>query len=143
MIVFDLRCSGDHVFEAWFASSSAFEDQRARGLVMCPVCGAVEVEKAVMAPRVAAKGNSSAAAAAKPDIAGMMRAIATAQAAALKQSRWVGSDFADEARAIHNGEKPDTLIHGQATREEARALAEDGVPIAPLLVPVVPPETLN
>lgn len=143
MIVFDLRCSGDHVFEAWFASSSAFEDQRARRLVTCPVCGATEVEKAVMAPRVAAKGNSTAATAAKPDITGMMRAIATAQAAALKQSRWVGSDFADEARAIHNGEKPDTLIHGQATREEARALAEDGIPIAPLLVPIVPPDMLN
>ena len=141
MIVFDVRCSGDHVFEAWFASSRAFEDQRARRLVTCPVCGATEVEKAVMAPRVAAKGNSTAAA--KPDIAGIMRAIATAQAAALKQSRWVGSDFADEARAIHNGEKPRTLIHGQATREEALALAEDGVPIAPLLVPIVPPDMLN
>ena len=51
MIVFDLRCGGGHVFEAWFASSAAFDDQRERRLVACPVCGADEVEKAVMAPR--------------------------------------------------------------------------------------------
>ena len=143
MIVFDLRCAGDHVFEAWFSSSGAYELQRVRGLIACPICGGSEVEKAVMAPRVGAKGNSLPAASAKPDIKALFHAVASAQAAALKNSRWVGSGFAAEARAMHEGEKPETLIHGQATREEARALAEDGVPIAPLLVPVVPPETLN
>ncbi|WP_375270229.1 DUF1178 family protein [Sphingomonas sp.] len=143
MIVFDLRCAGDHVFEAWFSSSGAYESQRERGLISCPICGGSQVEKAVMAPRVSAKGNSLPAAPAKPDIKALFHAVASAQAAALKNSRWVGAGFAAEARAIHEGEKPDTLIHGQATREEARALAEEGVPIAPLLVPIVPPETLN
>ena len=41
MIVFDLSCAGDHVFEAWFASSSAYESQRERRLIACPVCGDV------------------------------------------------------------------------------------------------------
>lgn len=142
MIVFDLRCPGDHVFEVWFGSSDAYEDQRARGLIACPTCGSVDVTKAVMAPRVAAKGNS-AHAPAQLDPQALLHAIAGAQAAALKKSRWVGKNFADEARAIHAGDKPDALIHGQATREEARALIDDGVPVAPLLVPVVPPEALN
>ena len=143
MIVFDLRCAHHHVFEAWFASSAAFEDQRARGLVACPTCGTAEVEKAVMAPRVGAKGNSTAAADARSSLKAALHALAGAQAAALRNSNWVGKNFAIEARAIHEGEKPERLIHGQATAEEARALVDDGVSVAPLLVPVVPPESLN
>ncbi len=141
MIVFDLRCGGGHVFEAWFASSAAYDDQRGRALVACPVCGDSGVEKAVMAPAVAAKGNRAPVPAVQAKA--MLAAIAQAQAKALEGSRWVGRRFADEARAIHAGEKPDAVIHGQATREEAKALAEEGVAVAPLLVPVVPPERVN
>ena len=143
MIVFDLRCGGGHVFEAWFASTAAFDDQRARHLLACPVCGDAGVEKAVMAPAVAAKGNRAAAAAPAAQAKALLAAMAQAQARALKDSRWVGRRFAEEARAIHAGDAPDTVIHGQATREEAKALAEEGVPVAPLLLPVVPPERVN
>jgi hypothetical protein len=152
MIVFDLKCDGGHVFEAWFASSSAYEDQRARRLLACPVCGDMDVGKAVMAPNVSAKGNRRAdvapVAAPAPPIdparaKAMLAALAAAQGKALETSRWVGRRFADEARAIHSGETPDTPIHGQATRDEAIALIEDGIEVMPLLVPVVPPETLN
>lgn len=141
MIVFDLRCGGGHVFEAWFASTAAFDEQRARRLVTCPLCGDAEVEKAVMAPRLAAKGNSAPA----PEVRAkaMLAALAQAQAKALSGSRWVGRRFAEEARAIHAGDRPETVIHGQATPEEARALADEGVPVAPLLVPVVPPDRVN
>lgn len=52
MIVFDLKCSADHVFEAWFGSRSDYEDQRARGLVECPLCGCAQLEKALVAPRL-------------------------------------------------------------------------------------------
>ena len=57
MIVFDLRCGEGHVFEAWFGTGADFDDQSARGLVSCPVCGASDVVKAVMAPAVGAKSN--------------------------------------------------------------------------------------
>lgn len=155
MIVFDLKCSGDHVFEAWFASSGAYEEQRERGLLACPVCGNGDVGKALMAPNVAAKGNSRSAAvpqasAATPDeppspaaIKAAMRAIAAMQAKMLEKSEWVGRAFADRARAMHAGEADAAPIHGQTTRAEAEALVEEGVPVAPLLVPVVPPEALN
>src|SRR3546814_4404675 len=66
MIVFDIRCSSAHVFEAWFGSTEDWEDQRRRKLVSCPVCGSGEVEKAVMAPAVAAKGNRRPDAGAAP-----------------------------------------------------------------------------
>ncbi|MDR6786858.1 hypothetical protein J2Y58_000196 [Sphingomonas sp. BE138] len=141
MIVFDLRCARDgHVFEAWFASSAAFDEQKARGLLSCPACGAGEVEKALMAPNVAAKGNRGVMAA---EAKALLAKVAAAQKQALAGSRWVGSDFAAEARAMHVGEKPDAPIHGQASLAEAKQLADEGVPIAPLPLPVVPPKAVN
>jgi hypothetical protein len=156
VIVFDLRCSGSHIFEAWFASSGAYEDQRQRGLLVCPVCGDAEIGKALMAPNVAAKGNSRAVTRASTPVVSpsgetpspeaikaAMQAIAAMQAKMLEKSEWVGRAFADRARAMHAGEADAAPIHGQATRAEAEALVEEGVPVAPLLVPVVPPEALN
>lgn len=167
MISFDLACSHAHVFEVWFRSSSDYEEQRARGLIACPVCGDGGIRKAVMAPNVAAKSNRSVTAPAPtapaavpaadagvplvrgpglpdmpPAVMAVMAAVARAQAEALPQSTWVGKRFAEEARAIHaSGEE--RIIHGQATRDEAEALAEDGIGVLPLLVPVVPPEVRN
>lgn len=159
MIVFDLRCSGAHVFEVWFASSSAYEEQRERGLLVCPVCGDSDVAKALMAPNVAAKGNKggtrqvpaemptapipSADTPSPEAIKAALQAIAALQAKMLEKSEWVGRAFVDRARAMHSGEADVAAIHGQATRAEAEALIEEGVPVAPLLVPVVPPEALN
>ncbi|OWK29283.1 DUF1178 family protein [Sphingomonas dokdonensis] len=142
MIVFDLRCSQGHVFEAWFASSAAYEDQRDRSLVSCPLCADTKVEKAVMAPNVAPKGNAGPA---STPIAmkEMLRALANAQQRALEGSRWVGQSFATEARAMHLGEQEQAPIHGQATVEEAKALIDEGVSVAPLLLPVLPPEQAN
>lgn len=61
----------------------------------------------------------------------------------LPQSRWVGREFADAARAMHEGRAPENLIHGQASPEEAQALHDDGIAAMPLLVPVVPPDLAN
>lgn len=143
MIVFDLKCGADHVFEAWFGSSGAYEAQAAAGQIACPVCGDVAVAKAVMAPAVAAKGNSRPATMDAATMKRTLQAMAQAQAKALESSTWVGGGFAAKARAIHAGEAPEAVIHGQATVAEARELVEEGVPVAPLLFPVVPPEAVN
>ncbi len=149
MIVFDLACPQGHVFEIWFGSSADYEDQRARGLVSCPFCGATEIAKAVMAPNIAAKGNQAqlptvpmqtSAPPPPAEMKNMLAALGRMQAKMLEGSEHVGRRFADEARAIHDGDAPERPIHGQATREEARALIEDGVPVAPLPLPVTPPE---
>lgn len=145
MIVFDLKCGGDHVFEVWFKSSGAYEEQRAQGLIACPFCGDVAVTKAVMAPAVAPKGNQVAerAPAGAEAFKAALAALAEHQARQLERSQWVGTAFAEKARAMHQGETPEAPIHGQATLQEAKALVEEGVPVAPLLVPVVPPEARN
>lgn len=155
MIVFDLCCgAGDHRFEAWFASSDSFADQQARGLIACPVCGDDAVRKAVMAPRVGAKSNRQTIdrAPANPSnpsepspelVRKILADIAAKQAEMLPQSRWVGRDFADAARAMHEGRAAEDLIHGQASPEEAQSLRDDGIAAMPLLVPIVPPEAVN
>lgn len=144
MIVFDLNCGVGHVFEAWFGSSRDYEDQRERGLLSCPLCGDAEIGKAVMAPSVAAKGNSKSDTPPSPAaIKAALATIAEAQRKALDGSTWVGRSFATKARAMHDGDIANTPIHGEASAAEARALIEDGVPVAPLPFPVVPPETRN
>ncbi|WP_420137588.1 DUF1178 family protein [Sphingomonas sp.] len=147
MIVFDLACAQGHVFEAWFGSSDDYENQRVRGLVSCPLCGAVEVSKAVMAPNVSPKGNAATSPVpvqngpAPAEMKAMLTALAKMQAKALANSEHVGQRFAEEARAIHDGDAPDRQIHGQATREEAKALIDDGIAVTPLPLPIAPPET--
>ena len=135
MIVFDLHCedSGD-VFEAWFQSGADYEDQKARGLVQCPSCGSDRVTKAPMAPRIPVKSSGDA----KP-----LAQLAALQAAVLKNSEWVGDRFAEEARSMHLGESDPRPVHGNATAAEAKSLIDEGVPVAPLPLPVVPPSQVN
>jgi hypothetical protein len=143
VIIFDLKCGAQgHVFEAWFRSSEDYEAQAARGLVCCPICGAADIDKAPMAPRVGAKGNRAGDAppeAVKAALAGM----ADAQKKLLEQSEHVGDRFPDEARAIHLGESEARAIHGRASPADAASLRDEGIPIAPLPFPVPDPGTEN
>jgi hypothetical protein len=133
MIVFDLQCTdGCATFEAWFRSSADYEQQRGAGLVECPFCQSAKVDKAPMAPRVPMKGAGNP-----------LARVAAMQAEMLKDSRWVGDKFAETARAMHNGEVERAQVHGQATLEQAKSLADDGVPVAPLPLPVTPPNQVN
>ena len=154
MIVYDLACHQGHRFEGWFGSSADYEDQRTRGLLACPSCGSDEVSKAPMAPAVPAKGNSRqevlppearpmANTPMPPEMRNALATLAKAQAEALKNSTWVGDKFAEETRKMHYGERDEAPIHGQASLAEARALIEEGVPVAPLPFPVAPPDKLN
>ena len=141
MIIFDLKCAPEgHVFEAWFASSLAYDEQQARGLVACPLCGSDRIAKAPMAPAVPAKGNRSASPERAKDV---LAAAVAAQKRLLEASEAVGERFADEARAIHLGEAEARSIHGRATPAEVESLVDEGVPIAPLPFPVAEPGTEN
>lgn len=143
MIVFDLRCGAGHVFEAWFGSSAAYEARVAAGQVACPMCGDTMIGKALMAPGIPTKGNRRDAAPSPVAVKQALQRLASLQAKALEGSQWVGSDFATRARAMHDGDEAHVPIHGQASLAEAKALVDDGVSIAPLPLPVVPPERAN
>jgi len=144
MIRYALACRACEVeFEAWFASSGAYDRQAAAGLVACPSCGSCETGKQVMAPAVcnSVRTETSQHAAERKMIAAARRHVA-------EQFDYVGTGFAREARAMHAGEVDARPIWGQATPAEAESLQADGVPAAPLpdaLVPETPktPDEIN
>ena len=136
MIRYALKCAGDHRFDSWFQSAAAYDSLADAGPVACPVCGETTVEKAIMAPRVATGDSAPEPVAKERPLSGpahpaeqMLKAL---REHVEKNSTYVGKRFATEARAMHLGEKAEGAIHGEASPEEARALIEDGVPIAPL-----------
>ncbi|MFM1958845.1 MAG: hypothetical protein RL588_362 [Pseudomonadota bacterium] len=137
MIRYALVCAAGHDFEGWFGSSGDFDDQSARSLVACPMCGSAEVRKQIMAPAVVtAKGREAPAPGPSREM--MMEMASRVRQHVEDNFDYVGDAFAREARAIHEGRSEERGIYGEATPEEARALAEDGVPVAPL--PQVPPD---
>lgn len=143
MIVFDLRCGNNHVFEAWFGSTADFDSQAGRGLIACPMCDDTQIAKALMAPAIPAKGNRrnvgppAAAAEAAPDapasdMKSFFKDLSDQQAKIEAASDYVGEKFADEARAIHHGESEARSIYGETTPVEAEALRDEGVAVWPL-----------
>ena len=145
MIHYDLQCANGHQFDGWFASSDAYDQQVGAGLVDCTQCGSTKVEKQMMAPGIPAKSNrkseaalAMASGAGDPRHAELMRMMRDYKKHVESHSEDVGVNFAEEARKIHYKESEDRGIRGQATRDEARALIEEGIDVHPL--PVLPEE---
>ncbi len=132
MIRYALKCEVDHGFEAWFDSSDSFDQQAAKGLVECPMCGSTRVAKAIMAPMVrTSKAADNSLAEAQRNVAEAMHKLRRH----VEQTHdYVGDSFATEARDIHEGLAPDRPIYGEASPAEVKSLVEDGVPVAPLPV---------
>ena len=163
MIAFDLVCAPhNHRFEGWFASSAEYDRQLGADLLCCPLCGTAAVSKAVMAPNIGRKGNQpamfvraeqdqqpeqSVAVSNQPEmpaeIAKAITELSKLQSRMLENSDWVGNKFAEEARAMHYGEQPQRIIHGEATADQAQALHDEGVSVAPLPLPYMPPQAKN
>ena len=130
MIRYALICGDcEHEFEAWFASSTAFDAQAKKRLVTCPECAGAKVMKQIMAPSVKSPKKAAARSEAEKLAADF---AAKARDHVEKNFDYVGDSFADEARAMYYGETEDRPIWGATTREESAALLEEGVPAAPL-----------
>jgi len=139
MKVLNLQCVHAHGFEGWFASEDDFQDQLARGLVECPLCGDKGVSKLPSAPRLNL-GASEPAPAPRQEV--MSAPNAQLQAAwmelvkqVMSNTEDVGERFAEEARRIHYGESEERGIRGQASKEETQALLEEGIGVMPLPIP--------
>lgn len=125
MIVYNLRCQGEHVFEAWFRDSGAYDKQAKAGSVSCPICGSSKVEKAPMAPNLA-----KARAPQENDKAGEMRRMLLEMRTQVEENcDYVGEQFSEEARKIHYGETDPRGIYGETSPDEAKSLEEEGVKV--------------
>ena len=139
MIRYSLKCEQDHSFESWFQSGEGFEDLNRAGHVVCPECGSRQVSKALMSPQVPKRDKD------KPDLkkpdTEMAQEIAKLRKHVEENSTYVGGNFAKVARDMHEGSESGKSIWGEAKAEEAKALIEDGIPVAPL--PFMPKRQTN
>jgi hypothetical protein len=137
LIHFTLACDRGHEFEGWFRSNDDFETQKKRGLIDCPDCGSGKVQKALMAPAVStAERQEKVALAMNAEQQRIMAEMKALSKKMRENAEYVGGKFAEEARRIHFGETEARGIYGEASPEEAKSLAEDGVPFMP--IPVFP-----
>lgn len=147
MINYTLKCAQGHQFDSWFGSSAAYDALEKAGHLSCAVCGDGTVSKSLMAPRVSvsdappvapdaaesvpAEPVTSVPALSTPDT-DMEKAVDALRRKVEATSDYVGEDFVSQARAMHQGDAPERPIYGEARLDQARALAEDGVPVMPL-----------
>jgi hypothetical protein len=166
MIRYALACADDHEFESWFANSAAFDKQKKRGLISCPVCGSTKVEKAIMAPRLARADSEEAAppvpqppappvpppaaspppmpvpqgkspvAMTSPQERELRKKLKELRDHVTKNAHYVGPQFPEQARKMHYGEIEHRSIYGEASPDDAKALHEEGIEFHPL--PVLP-----
>lgn len=134
MIKFSLVCRDGHEFEAWFQSGAAYEAQTARAQVACPHCGSHEVDKAIMAPAIAKRSGSESADQQRPSVPAdeLHSFLRKIREEVYAKAEYVGGRFAEEARKIHFEESAPRGIYGEASPDEVKELAEDGVPFLPL-----------
>ena len=140
MIQYALRCADGHTFDSWFQSAAAYERLEKAGMVACAVCGGGGVEKAMMTPRVAAPRDKAQPRLSDPATPAE-QALAELRRQIEQNSEYVGGRFVSEARAMHSGDIPQRSIYGEARLDEARRLAEEGVPVTPL--PFLPNRKAN
>jgi len=133
MISFNLICKNEHEFEGWFQNSADFEKQAKKQLIECPVCGDAGVEKSLMAPAVGAKTAVRAQRVEKAEAEKKLRKMLGEMRDYVETNfDDVGDNFPDEARKIYYGESEERGIYGNASDEEAKDLAEEGVPVGRL-----------
>jgi hypothetical protein len=155
VILYTLACDRQHTFESWFQNSAAYDKQRKRGLVTCPICNSAKVEKAIMAPRLGRTDVPEASdapvqvAATTPDAKAPVAMMSPQEHEFRKKLRelrdhvtknadYVGQKFPDEARKMHYGEIEHRSIYGEASPNDAKALHEEGIEFHPL--PILPEE---
>ena len=123
MIRFSLRCASGHEFEAWFRNGEGYEAQQKTGEIACPECGDSHVEKALMAPSIGRSRELPA-----PISPAQLRAaLVELRQQVETHCDYVGPQFAEEARRIHYGETDPRGIYGEATSDESRELADEGI----------------
>ncbi|WP_342078370.1 DUF1178 family protein [Yoonia sp. SS1-5] len=134
MIRFTLKCDQDHAFESWFQSGAAFDKLVAANMLACTSCGSTNVSKSIMAPAVSTSTEVTAPRPQQPDLQDLRKKVE-------ETSDYVGDAFPAEARAMHDGTKPERPIYGQANLAEAKKLVDDGIPVMPL--PFIPTKKTN
>jgi len=138
VITYSLACENQHKFDAWFRSAEAYDDQHGRGIVTCPVCGSLKVDKALMAPALRMTSDKISLSTGHPmqsEIRDFLRAM---RKKVTSEADYVGDKFAEEASKIHFKESDQRSIYSESTRDEVAELLDEGIDFLPL--PQLPEE---
>ena len=135
MIQYALVCENAHKFDAWFRNAEAYDEQHKRGIVTCPICTTIKVDKALMAPalsRAVGQEKKVPLSMGHPEQAQLRDALKALRQKVVSEADYVGDKFAEEARKIHFKDVEPRGIYGEATSEEVASLVEEGVDFMPL-----------
>jgi len=152
MIRYALICADcEAEFEAWFASSSAYDTQAKAGLIECVSCGGHKITKQIMAPAVRTSGQKSTPPKSRPpcpemhvpeqtvsEQTGPAKLMEATRKHIAETFEYTGNQFPEEARAIYYGETEQRPIWGEATPQEAKVLHEEGIGVLPLPAKLAP-----
>ena len=133
MILYDLNCENKHIFEAWFASSKQYEEQKKKNLINCPICNSNKVKKALMAPNL--KGTKKTDNQSSQKVLNnekFYKKLKKLKKFIEKNTVDVGKNFTEEAKKIYYGETESKPIRGETTKQQAEELLDEGIPIARL-----------
>ena len=131
MICYDLKCEKNHIFNSWFNCVDAYDKLEKSNLLSCAVCGSSNVHRAIMAPQVS-RPNTKESSPLSGEVSSAEQNISKIRSKLEAEVENVGENFANEARAMHDGESPMRSIYGEAKIKDAQALIEDGIPVIPM-----------
>ena len=125
MIKYNLTCKCNCTFDNWFASSEEFVRLLKKKLITCIECNSNNVKKSIMSPNVSSSKKVE-------DInykfqKDVRKKIIEYQKFIKENCKYVGDNFAQEARSIHYDKKNTKGIYGKVTAEEIDELNEEGI----------------
>ncbi len=134
MIIYDLKCRDGHKFEGWFKDRSAFEKQREKALIACPVCGNTDAVMVPSSVAIRAKDNHPPNEKRQSGLS-PAKVLREFQEYIQKNFDDVGEKFAEVALRIHHGEEDGRNIRGTTTQNEEQDLRDEGVRFIKLTLP--------
>lgn len=135
MIAYDLQCIDGHAFEGWFEDSEAYESQKKKGLVACPVCNSIRVSRI---PSTFAIKSSQITKKVSLEVEHLKKAGKEIVDFVKKNFDDVGCEFAKEALKMHYGVEEPRNIRGVSTKEEEKMLKEEGIEFLKIPMPERP-----
>ena len=138
MIKYALICECDAKFEGWFPTSEDYENQLAKGQLVCPMCDSTKVRKDIQMPNIGKKSNNkSPRERGKENVKSMTgdNMVMGGRARTLlkqiqdhveKNFENVGKKFAKEARKASKGERNEEF-YGTPNEKEVKELVDEGI----------------
>ena len=133
VIIYDLKCENNHIFEGWFNDRTAFEEQKKKALVTCPVCGSLSID--IVPSSITVMGKRTGKSSKNDKDISPMKDLRMLHEYIDKTFEDVGSKFAEVALKIHIGEEDNRNIKGTTTKTEEDTLREEGIPFIKIPIP--------